>query len=203
MIAAYTSGLFLGFSLIVAIGAQNAFVLQQGLRGHHVFAVCLTCAISDALLIAAGVSGFGLISTRAPWLEPVMRYAGAAFLFAYALRNIIAVVQGQGSLKPADQPADQPAASLAATLAICLMLTWANPHVYLDTVVLLGSISTQYTGYEKGFALGAMTASFLFFFSLGYGARFLRPLFARPIAWRVLDVLIAAVMVAIGISLLV
>lgn len=199
MIAAYTSGLFLGLSLIVAIGAQNAFVLQQGLRGHHVFAVCLTCAMSDALLIAAGVSGFGLVSARAPWLEPVMRYGGAAFLFAYALRNIIGVVRGQGSLQPTDRPAE----TLGVTLAICLVLTWANPHVYLDTVMLLGSISTQYAPNETGFALGAITGSFLFFFSLGYGARLLRPLFARPIAWRVLDVLIAIVMVAIGIGLIV
>lgn len=195
---AYIAGLLLGLSLILAIGAQNAFVLRQGLRGEHVLAVVLACAISDALLIGAGVTGFGFVAARIPWLEPVMRYGGAVFLFVYALRSLWSAFRKTESLAPAEGPG----AGLAATLAVCLTLTWANPHVYLDTVMLLGSISTQYAGQKLGFALGAMTGSFVFFFALGYGARLLRPLFAKPVSWRILDGLIAIVMTAIGVKLI-
>ena len=190
------AGFALGFSLILAIGAQNAFVLRQGLRREHVFAVCLTCAVSDALLIAAGVAGFGALAEAVPWLETVMRFGGAAFLIWYGLRNFISAwkggeVMGQG----------KGARSLQAALMTCLALTWLNPHVYLDTVVLLGSISAQYAD-KLAFALGAMTASFVFFFSLGYGARILDPLFRKPSAWRVLDVIVGLTMWAIAAKLL-
>ncbi len=195
---AYLSGLFLGFSLIIAIGAQNAFVLRQGLRLEHVFAVCLVCALSDAVLIAFGVSGLGFITQHVPWLEPVMRYGGAAFLFTYAIRSALAAIRVKGGLEPSAVVAN----SLRATITTCLAFTWLNPHVYLDTVVLLGSVSTQYPGQKLRFALGAVTASFLFFFALGYGARLLRPLFAKPTAWRLLDAAIAVVMAVIGIELL-
>lgn len=198
-LSAYGAGMMLGMGLIVAIGAQNAFVLRQGLRQEHVFAVCLVCAVSDALLIGAGVAGFGAVAARLPWLEPVMRYGGAAFLIFYAGRSFLSALRNSGSLRPAEGAGK----GLAATLLTCLAFTWLNPHVYLDTVMLLGSISTQYDGRRLEFALGAITASFLFFFMLGYGARLLQPLFARPAAWRVLDGLIGVVMAAIAYGLVV
>jgi L-lysine exporter family protein LysE/ArgO len=197
MLSAFIPGLLLGLSLIVAIGAQNAFVLRQGVRGEHILAVCLTCAISDAVLILVGVGGFAQASAWVPWLETATRYAGAAFLLAYGLRSFRAAVRSEDALTPA---AGVPA-GLGATLVTCLALTWLNPHVYLDTVVLVGSVSTQFAADKHAFALGAMMASFLFFFSLGYGARLLRPIFARPGAWRVLDVAIGIVMCTIAATL--
>ncbi|SSC64519.1 LysE/ArgO family amino acid transporter [Ciceribacter selenitireducens] len=197
MLTAATAGFFLGLSLLVAIGAQNAFVLRQGLRRSHVLAICLACAASDAALIAAGVAGLGKAIAALPWLTPLMRYGGAAFLAFYGIRSLRAALSSNAALKPEGEAQE----SLAAALFTCLALTWLNPHVYLDTVVLLGSISTQYPGQGLAFGLGATTASFLFFFSLGYGARYLRPLFARPAAWRILDGLIALVMGSIAISL--
>ncbi|MBA85293.1 LysE/ArgO family amino acid transporter [Thalassobius sp. S69A] len=191
------AGFGLGLSLILAIGAQNAFVLRQGVRREHVFAVCLTCALSDALLIAAGVSGFGALVTKLPWLEPLMRWGGAAFLIVYGARAFWAAWRGGAHLDAAQAGR----ASLKGVLLTCLLLTWANPHVYLDTVVLLGSVAAQYAD-RLNFALGAMTASFVFFFSLGYGARLLAPLFARPVAWRILDVLVGLIMWTVAASLL-
>ncbi|GEO39913.1 L-lysine exporter family protein LysE/ArgO [Skermanella aerolata] len=197
MLSAFFPGLLLGLSLIVAIGAQNAFVLRQGLRGEHVLAVCLTCAVSDAVLILVGVGGFAQASNWVPWLETATRYAGAAFLLVYGLRSFWAAARSGGALAPADTVP----VSLGATLATCLALTWLNPHVYLDTVVLLGSVSTQFAANKGLFAAGAMTASFVFFFSLGYGARLLRPVFARPGAWRVLELGIGIVMCTISVAL--
>lgn len=197
MTSAFLPGFFLSLSLILAIGAQNAFVLRQGLRQEHVFAVCLVCAVSDAILIAAGVAGFGLASHALPWLEPVLRYGGALFLLAYAARSLRSALRNHGSLTPSGRQA----AGLGATLATCLAFTWLNPHVYLDTVVLLGSISSQYDEHKAAFALGAMAASFTFFFTLGFGARLLRPVFASQTAWRVLDVLVGIAMLAIALKL--
>jgi L-lysine exporter family protein LysE/ArgO len=199
MIPALIAGFLLGLSLIVAIGAQNAFILRQGLRREHVLPLVLTCAVSDAVLIGFGVGGFATMLSRIVWLDPLMRYAGAAFLLVYAIRSLRSAVTGGNALETKGQATT----SLQAALLTCLALTWLNPHVYLDTVVLLGSISTRYAGQELAFALGAITASFVFFFSLGYGARLLAPLFAKPIAWRILDGLIAVVMASIGLSLLV
>ena len=197
MTTAFIPGFLLGLSLILAIGAQNAFVLRQGLRREHVFAICLVCALSDAVLIAAGVAGFGALVTAVPWLAPVMRFGGAAFLFVYAIRSLISAWRHSGVLNPSDDVRK----SLSATLLTCLAFTWLNPHVYLDTVVLLGSVSTRYAGQRAAFALGAITSSFLFFFALGYGARLLRPLFANPKAWRVLDALIGVTMLALAVKL--
>jgi L-lysine exporter family protein LysE/ArgO len=197
MTSAFLPGFLLGLSLIVAIGAQNAFVLRQGLRGEHILAICLACAVSDALLILAGVAGFAQAARWLPWLETAMRYAGAAFLLVYGLRSFRAAARSDDALVPA---AGLPA-GLGPTLATCLALTWLNPHVYLDTVVLVGSVSTQFEAEKGAFALGAMTASFAFFFSLGYGARLLRPVFGRPGAWRVLEAAIGAVMCAIAATL--
>ncbi len=193
---AFLGGFGLGFSLILAIGAQNAFVLRAGLRRAHVFAICLCCALSDALLIAAGVAGFGALVEAMPALGLVMRLGGAAFLLAYGARAFWSAWRGGAVLEAGGQ-----GGSLRAALATCLALTWLNPHVYLDTVVLLGAISAQYHPAWV-FAAGAICASFTFFFALGYGARLLAPLFARPGAWRVLDLVIGAVMWAIAAGLL-
>jgi len=197
MAEALIPGFFLGLSLILAIGAQNAFVLRQGLRQAHVFAVCLACALSDALLIIAGVAGFGALAEAAPWFETVMRYGGAAFLLWYGWRSAKAAWQGGQALDAGNAQS----AGLRPTLLTALALTWLNPHVYLDTVVLLGSISAQYDN-RVAFGTGAVMASFSFFFALGYGARLLAPLFARPRAWQVLDAGVAIVMWGIALKLI-
>lgn len=191
---AAASGLVLGLSLIVAIGAQNAFVLRQGLRGEHVLAVVAVCVASDAAFIAAGVVGAGAVLGRLPWLLPAARAGGALFLLGYgviaahrALRpRAAAVVSGAG------------ATSRTAAVATAVALTWLNPHVYLDTAVLLGTVATSHGALRWWFAAGAGAASLAWFAVLGFGARFLRPLFARPSAWRVLDGLIAVVMVTVA-----
>lgn len=194
---AFLPGFALSLTLILAIGAQNAFVLRQGLRKSHVFWVCLTCAVSDAVLIAAGVAGFGALGQAVPWFEPVMRYGGAAFLIWYGARNAMSAWRG-GAALAAEGINTQ---SLRSTILTLLALTWLNPHVYLDTVVLLGSISAQYDN-RLAFGVGAVCASFVFFFSLGYGARLLSPLFAKPRSWQILDGLIAVTMWAIAAKLL-
>ncbi|MBX8811732.1 amino acid transporter [Pseudochrobactrum algeriensis] len=199
-LSVFITGMTMGLSLIVAIGSQNAFLLRQGLRNEHVFAVSLTCALSDAILIALGVAGFGTIIGMAPWLDPVMRYGGAAFLIFYGAANMRSALRSSETLASGNSAEKQ---SLKAAVLTCFALTWLNPHVYLDTVMLLGSISTQFSGFEFMFAAGAILASFLFFFSLGYGAKWLRPLFAKPSAWRILEVIIAFVMWGIAARLLI
>lgn len=194
----FTTGFASGFGLILAIGAQNAFVLRQGLARRHVLAVCLTCALSDALLISLGIGALASVRAVLPWVEPVLRYGGATFLLAYAARSLIAAWRGGQGL---DAAAGQ-GAGFGATLATCLLLTFANPHVYLDTVVLLGTIAAQFPGQGLAFGVGATAASFTFFFTLGFGARLLAPIFARPAAWRVLDLAVAALMATIAARLL-
>src|SRR3954447_5718237 len=196
---ALASGLALGLGLIVAIGAQNAFVLRQGLRLEHVTAVVTVCAASDLALIAAGVLGAGAALSRVPWLIPAVCFAGAAFLLAYGF------LAARRALRPASLAPDAAGArtGLAVTVLTCLALTWLNPHVYLDTVVLLGSMSSTFGDHRWQFAAGAGVGSLLWFAGLGYGARLLRPVFARPAAWRVLDAVIAAVMGVLGVSLVV
>ncbi len=196
--AAATAGFLLGFSLILAIGAQNAFVLRQGLRGEHVFAICMTCAVSDALLIALGVSGASALAATAPWLIEVLRWGGAAFLLAYGMRSLRAAWIGGEALVPSSANAG----ALSAALGTCLLLTWANPHVYLDTVVLIGSVAAAWPGAEAAFGAGAALASVVFFFSLGYGARALAPLFARPESWRVLEAVVGVTMWTIAAGLI-
>lgn len=198
-LAVFFTGMMMSLSLIVAIGAQNAFVLQQGLRGEHVLAVCFACAISDAILITVGVTSFQTVSEWLPWLEPVMRYGGAAFLTWYGVKSLMSALRSNEALA-ADS--SLPKTDLFRTLVACLALTWLNPHVYLDTVVLLGTISTQFTGSQGSFAVGAVLGSFVFFFALGYGAIKLRPVFERPTAWRILETLIAIVMWIIAFKLL-
>jgi len=197
MLTSFLPGFALGLTLILAIGAQNAFVLRQGLRRHHVFWVCMTCALSDALLIASGVAGFGALAEAVPWFETVMRYGGAGFLIWYGAQNALSAWRGGGTLEAEGATPTK----LRVTLLTLLALTWLNPHVYLDTVVLLGSISAQYED-RLSFGAGAVTASFVFFFALGYGARLLSPLFAQPSSWRILDALIALTMWSIAVKLL-
>lgn len=192
---AYLAGLGTGLSLIVAIGAQNAFVLKQGLMRRHVLPTVVFCALSDAVLIVAGVLGAGAIAARAPWFLETMRWGGAAFLLAYGARSLRAAWRGGAVLR-----AGEGATSLGATLAVLAALTWLNPHVWLDTVVLLGGVSAGF-GDRGAFALGAVTGSVLFFAALGYGARWLSPVFARPGAWRVLDLCVGLVMWTIALGL--
>jgi L-lysine exporter family protein LysE/ArgO len=192
-------GFGFGLSLIVAIGAQNAFVLRQGLRGEHVGLVVTTCALSDALLIAAGVAGAGAVLAHAPTLGDAVRAGGAVFLLGYAALAARRALR-PGTLTPARS--DAGGAGRGATLATTLALTWLNPHVYLDTVVLLGTVAGTHGGQRWVFATGAALGSVVWFATLGHGARLLRPLFARPAAWRGLDALVAVVMTAIAVSLL-
>ena len=194
---AAAAGLALGLGLIVAIGAQNAFVLRQGLRLEHVAAVVAVCALSDLALIVAGVLGAGATLARVPWLVPVVCFAGAAFLLSYGL------LAARRAGRPAALLPDAAGAraGLAVTVATCLALTWLNPHVYLDTVVLLGSMASTYEEHRWQFAAGAGLGSIVWFTGLGYGARLLRPVFARPAAWRVLDGGIAVVMTVLAVSL--
>jgi L-lysine exporter family protein LysE/ArgO len=199
VLAAGITGLLTGLSLIVAIGAQNAFVLREGLRGRYVTPIVAVCVASDALLIAAGVAGAGAVLDRRPWLLTGVRIAGAVFLFGYGVLAARRVVTA-GRLRPNGAATD---AGLRSTIAVGLALTWLNPHVYLDTVVLLGSIAATHGAQRWWFAAGAATASLGWFLALGYGAALLRPLFARPSAWRVLDAGIAAVMISLAIALLV
>ena len=157
----FITGFTLGLTLILAIGAQNAFVLKQGLKKHHVFLVCFICAFSDAILIALGVTGFSKVVQQFPLIETIARYGGAAFLFVYSVNSFKSAFSRSHSLKPSETVSDS-ALKIALT---CLAFTWLNPHVYLDTVFLLGAISTKYETTRVEFAAGAMTASFVFFFT--------------------------------------
>jgi L-lysine exporter family protein LysE/ArgO len=197
MIEAAINGYLVAVSLILASGAQNAFVLRQGLLREHVGAVVLVCAISDAVLIAAGVAGFGAASKILPSLGEVMRWGGVAFLLVYGAMRFASARKGGEALMPA---AGQ-GASLRSVLTTCLILTWANPHVYLDTVVLLGSIAAQYDPHRLAFGVAAALGSFSFFAALGYGARLLAPLFAKPQSWVVLEIIVGVTMWAIAASL--
>jgi L-lysine exporter family protein LysE/ArgO len=189
--SAYFAGLGTGAGLIVAIGAQNAFVLRQGLQRRHVGAVVLVCALADLVLIALGVAGMGLAVRQQPGLLQVLRFIGAAFLATYGLLAARRAWRGESGLRPADAAAD----GRGRTLLACLGFTLLNPHVYLDTVVLLGSLSTPYAGAGRwSFAAGAGSASVLWFSALGYGARLLLPVFRSPAAWRAFDMLVAALM---------
>ncbi|GAA2037893.1 L-lysine exporter [Agromyces tropicus] len=219
-LTALVAGLGLGLSLIVAIGAQNVFVLRQGIRREHVFVVAAICTASDALLIAAGVGGMGAMLQAVPWLVGVARWAGAIFLVAYAIlaarRALLGTDEGLVVEEPrsgAGGAGSGPGAVATATatravgstvlpvVLTCLALTWLNPHVYLDTVVLLGSVGATHGGDRWTFALGAAIASAAWFFGLAYGARLLGGVLASPRAWRVLDGIIAVVMLAIAVSL--
>lgn len=209
MLTSAIAGLGLGLSLIVAIGAQNLFVLRQGIRREHVLLVALVCAASDAALIALGVSGLGVVLDAAPWAIHVARWGGAAFLLVYAAlaakrawRPAPASVPHTPSAAEAGAGTTLMRTAVAPVLLTCLALTWLNPHVYLDTVFLLGSIASTHGEDRWWFAAGAMAGSVVWFFALAYGARLLGRLFDSHRAWRILDGIIAVVMAAIAVSLL-
>ncbi|MFG1907272.1 LysE/ArgO family amino acid transporter [Kribbella sp. NPDC048928] len=192
------AGFVTSLSLIVAIGAQNAFVLRQGLRREHVLPVVLTCALSDAVLITSGIVGLGALLTRSQLALDIAKYGGAAFLYSYAF------LAAKRAFKPgAITPADHAPAALRTVVLACLGFTYLNPHVYLDTVVLLGSLANQQgTNNRWLYGLGAVTASFTWFFALGFFSRNLTPLFAHPRAWRLLDTAITLLMTTLATYLL-
>ncbi|MFC8039076.1 LysE/ArgO family amino acid transporter [Paenarthrobacter sp. NPDC057355] len=194
-------GLATGLALIVAIGAQNAFVLRQGIRGEHIVPIVAVCALSDAVLIAAGVLGTGALITAAPAAVVVLRYVGAAFLVTYGLMAARRAVRPQSLMASDGEGRTRGKGGAAAAVTTVLALTWLNPHVYLD-IALIGSLaSAQGSPLQWWFGAGAMAGSILWFCSLGFGARFLRGFFARPLSWRFLDGGIAVTMVALGLGL--
>ena len=200
MVVGFFSGLALGFSLIIAIGAQNVFVLRQGLLGKHVLPVALFCSVSDALLIFIGISGADKFLT-----DIVQKYsteiflAVAVWLFFYAVIRFIDVYRGYGL----DHLIESPKTKLSTTLISAAVLTFANPHVYIDTVVLLGTISMKFESSTRmAFGLGATTASFLFFFGLAYGANLMAPKVQSPAAWRYINIGIGFIMLMIALWML-
>ena len=198
MILSLLSGLASGLSLIIAIGAQNAFVLRQGIQRAHVLLVVAVCAISDLVLIVLGVAGVGVVIEQAPWVLELVRWVGAVFLLAYGAMAASRAIRGSQMA----QPVIGRKGTWAAALGTCLALTWLNPHVYLDTVLLLGSLAgTHGADGRWWFAAGAGLGSVAWFAALGTGARFLAPLFARPGSWRLLDGGISLVMVTLAVML--
>ena len=199
MLSAFLTGFILGFSLILAIGAQNSFVLRQGLMGRHVFTVALFCSLSDALLISIGVAGISIflnnyINLVSDWLFAI----SAIWLVGYGLLRLRDAVIGKSVLIAENSSVN----GLVSTLSFLSVLTFANPHVYLDTVVLIGSVSQQFPDNTKlAYVLGASIASFVFFFSLAYGAKFFSPIMQRPLAWRLLDSFIAFVMFTLAFKM--
>ncbi|MFV0319315.1 MAG: LysE/ArgO family amino acid transporter [Microbacterium sp.] len=211
VVPSFFAGLGLGLSLIVAIGAQNLFVLRQGVRREHVVLVATICALSDAVLIVLGVSGIGLVLQAVPWLIDAARWAGAIFLVCYGLLAARRAWRPRGAVltvgeAEAEASTPAPGATGVATRALpvvltCLALTWLNPHVYLDTVFLLGGVANTHGDARWVFAAGAVLGGVVWFFGLTLGARFLGRWLASPRAWRILDAVIAVVMIGLGVSL--
>ena len=199
MLSAFLTGFFLGLSLILAIGAQNSFVFRQGLMGRHVFTVALFCSLSDAVLIIIGVAGISIflnsyINVISDWLFGIV----AIWLASYGLLRLKDAVKGNSTLI-AEGTLNN---GITSTLSFLVALTFVNPHVYLDTVVLIGSVSQQFPGNTKlAYTIGASLASFVFFFSLAYGAKLLSPIMQRPLAWRALDSFIAFIMFTLAIKM--
>ncbi len=197
MLTAFFTGFGASLGLIAAIGAQNAFMLRLGLKGEHILPLVLICAVSDAVLISAGVAGFGDVLARFPWLEPALLYGGIAFLTYYGFTSLKSAWLNSEALNAADIPS----ISLKEAVLTLLAFTWLNPHVYLDTVVFLGTISTRFAENRWIFAMGATLGSLAFFFALGYGARLLRPVLSSARAWRALDTGIGLLMWGIAARL--
>jgi len=197
--ASFATGFALGFSLILAIGAQNAFVLRQGLMRRHVLAVVLFCALADMLLIVVGVAGISLlIADLASRYAPLLFGFAALWLAGYGVLRVRSALVASGI----GGDNDSESAGLLSTLATVAVLTFGNPHVYLDTVVLIGTVSLQFDGADRvAYGAGAATSSLVFFFSLGYGASLLAPQMKRPNAWRILDMVIALVMFGLAIGM--
>ena len=198
MIAPFIKGFATGGGLIVAIGAQNAFVLSQGVRRNHHLAIAFVCIICDALLICAGVAGFGTAVSTNPTLSQLVTWAGAGFLFFYGLRSMRSALRG-GRMDTNDKMVQTLKAAIMTTLAVTLL----NPHVYLDTIFLMGSVSSQLHGESRLFFwVGAVCASTLWFISLSIGGQMLAPLFKKRISWRILDSMVCATMWIMAVSLI-
>ncbi|WP_226343901.1 LysE/ArgO family amino acid transporter [Agilicoccus flavus] len=192
----FLPGLLMGLALIVAIGAQNAYVLRVGLTRRHVGVVVAICAISDLVLVAAGVAGVGALVQDHPTLVTVVTWLGAAYLVWFGVHALLRARRPE-----ALDPAGAPVVALRTVATTALALTWLNPHVYLDTVLMLGSVAASHGEHRWWFGAGAMTASVLWFTALGFGARSLGRLAARPQTWRVLDLVIGVTMIALAIKL--
>jgi L-lysine exporter family protein LysE/ArgO len=193
---AFLPGLLTGLSLIIAIGAQNAFVIRQGLTRQHVFLVVAICAVSDALAIVLGVGGLGVLIQGLPWLLEIIRWFGVAYLTWFGIKSAISVFKDQSMDASGGQGTT--AKKVAATV---LGVTWLNPHFYLDTVILLGSIGNQFGSDKWWFAAGGIVGSFIWFFSIGFGAKAASGLMKKPVFWKILDSIIAVVMFSIAILL--
>ena len=197
MLTSLLIGFATGLTLIVAIGAQNAFILRQGIRREHVVPVVAICTVSDMALMAAGVAGFGALVTAHPQVVTLARFGGAAFLIVYGM------LAARRAWRPSGLTPSQAGPSrLAGVVLTCLAFTFLNPHVYLDTVVLIGALSNEHRDGRWLFGVGAAVASAVWFTTLGFGAGRLRGLFARPTAWRILDGLIAVTMIALSVAVL-
>ena len=197
MLTSLLIGFATGLTLIVAIGAQNAFILRQGIRREHVLPVVAICTVSDMALMAAGVAGFGALVTAHPQVVTLARFGGAAFLIVYGM------LAARRAWRPSGlTPSEAGPSRLAGVVLTCLAFTFLNPHVYLDTVVLIGALSNEHRDGRWLFGVGAAVASAVWFTTLGFGAGRLRGLFARPTAWRILDGLIALTMIALGVAVL-
>ena len=197
LLVVFATGFLTSFMLIAAIGAQNAFVLRQGIRREHVLPVVALCTVSDLVLIIAGIAGFGALIAAHPDIVTVARFGGATFLIGYGL------LAARRALRPGTlTPSETAPARLASVLGTCLALTFLNPHVYLDTVVLLGALANEHRDARWIFGVGAVTASVVWFTSLGFGATRLSGLFARPMTWRILDGVIAVMMIGLAVVIL-
>ncbi len=185
-----------GLALIVAIGAQNAFVLRQGIRRQHVWAVVLLCIASDVFLISAGTVGIGFLIERVPWLLEIFRWGGVIYLVGFAIQSFRSAMKPQGL-----QAAGEGSGSRASVVLTTLALTWLNPHVYLDTVIMLGNLANQQGEQRWVFAIGAMLGSVIWFIALGTGAKALSRVLNTPLTWRIVDVFVGVVMLAIALTL--
>jgi L-lysine exporter family protein LysE/ArgO len=199
----YLAGLALSAGLIIAIGAQNAHVLRQGLKREYVCLVATLCSTTDILLISLGVLGFGTLIGSFPFFTKIAAWAGVVFLLIYGFLSFRSARQKRSMRIDESHDRNQPAQTLKSVVVFTLAVSLLNPHVYLDTVVLIGGIAAQYPASQRiFFALGAGTASVTWFFGLAYGARLLAPLFRNPIAWRILDFIIGLIMWGIAFSLI-
>ena len=197
MTSAILTGLLTGFALIVAIGAQNAFVLRQGIRGEHIGAVILTCLVCDVLGIAAGIAGLGAVLSRWPGVVPVATIAGGVYLLAFGAHAAFR------AWRPAALATDEHTPmTLRSAVLMALAMAWLNPHFYLDSMLMLGTVANTFGDARWWFFAGTLVASTVWFVGLGLGARAMRGLFTRPVAWRALDSVIALFMGGLGVGLL-
>lgn len=192
----FIPGMLTGLALIVAIGAQNAFVLRQGIRRQHVWAVVLLCIASDVFLISVGTAGIGFLIERVPWLLEIFRWGGVIYLVGFAIQSFRSAMKPQGL-----QAAGEGGGSRTSVVLTTLALTWLNPHVYLDTVIMLGNLANQQGDQRWVFSAGAITGSVIWFIALGTGAKALSRVLNTPLTWRIVDVFVGVVMLAIALTL--